>query len=429
MKMGNRISKTLVTVSRKGKNALQVLISKTLNKGIGMISTMVITRVLTQTQYGIWSYAFNLFGYLELLSGFGLAAGAYQFGMENHGKDEEFRYYKYCLRNGIIINGIIAALSISVLFFIELPIRESKVYTMGLSPLLILTYILLVLEYIFLSENRIAEYAKVLNINTILNAGGICLGSFFGIEGIVIGKYIAAIISIVQILLKLRKELKKIVKSAMFRFVEVKDLWHYSIFTGASAALNLLLYLLDITMIGSLMANAEQLSLYKVGTLIPSALSFIPNSVVTAYLPKIVYNRNDSGWIRKNVKKLYIGMGILNLFLCISLYLLAPYIIGFTSGQKYLPAVPVFRILIVGYGISGTFRTVSINLLAGFRKVNYNLFVSVISGILDILLNYFLITKYQMIGASYATLLVEIVTSVLAFGYLMYYVNNGEKYV
>lgn len=427
--MSSKFSKAFAIVSKKGKNAVYVLFSKTLNKGIGMISTMVITRVLTQVQYGIWTYAFNIFGYLELLSGLGLAAGAYQFGMENHGKNEEFKYYKYCLRKGIIINGVISALSISILLFIELPIKESKPYTIALCPLLILTYILLVLEYIFLSENRIAEYAKVLNINTILNAAGICLGSIIGIEGIVIGKYIAVIISIVQILIKLRKELNQIVKSSMFRFSEVKDLWHYSLFTGASAALNLLLYLLDITMIGSLMADAEQLSLYKVGTLIPSALSFIPNSVVTAYLPQIVYNRDNPIWIKKNVKKMYVGMAFLNICLCVFLYLLAPYIISFTSGLKYLPAVPVFRILIIGYGISGTFRTVSINLLAGFRKVNYNLFVSIVSGMLDIILNYILIKKYQMMGASYATLLVEIVTSILAFGYLIYYVNNGEKHV
>lgn len=404
-----------------------MLFSNVLNKGLGLISTIVITRFFTQSEYGIWSCTLNIYGYIELLSGFGLAAGAYQFGMEVHGTVTEYKYYKYCLKNGVIINGIIIAFSMLLLFFFELPIVESKIYAIAICPLLIFSYILIVLEYIFLSENRIIEYAKVLNINTFFNVICVCIGSTFGIKGVIIGQYIAIVLSLLQVTYKLRNELLLIFKVNLFRFKEVVDMWHYSIFNGISSALNMLLYLVDITMVATITSSAEQISIYKVATLIPTALCFIPQSIITANLPRIVYNRSDKCWQKKHLKKLYTRLALLNFCICLFICLFAPFIIKIIFGEKYLSAIPVFMVLIVGFGISGTFRIPTLNFLAGFRRVNFNLFISITSVILNIILNYFLIANYQIIGAAYSTLIIQIVTSLLALCYLICYLNCGEK--
>ena len=70
---------------------LQMLTANVLNKVVAMVSNMVITRVLTKPEYGIWSYVLNIYSYVGLLTGLGLLSGAFQFGAENRGKEEEFR--------------------------------------------------------------------------------------------------------------------------------------------------------------------------------------------------------------------------------------------------------------------------------------------------------------------------------------------------
>jgi len=406
---------------------LQMLSANVLNKVISMLSNMVITRLLSQFQFGVWSYALNIYSYLELITGFGLAEGAYQFSAENHGTSKEFSYVKFCLKYGLIIDTFISGVGILILSLQTLSIPESKPYAMGICPLLLLTYIMNVNMYVLLGENRVPEYASITNINTVLNAILTCVGAIFGVTGILIGRYLAVLVSLIQISIKMKPEIKKIRSSEKIKLSDSKPIWHYSLYNGASSALNRVLYILDITMVGSMIGSAEQVAIYKIGTLIPTALGFIPSSVINAYLPRIIYHRNDSEWLQKNVKKIYFGVGILNIIICSILYVLAPYVITIISGQKYIVSVPIFRILIIGYGISGTFRTLSTNILAGLRRVTYNLLLSITSGCCDIAFNYFFISRIGTIGAAYATLGVEIVSSIMGISYAIYIIFFKDK--
>ena len=94
-------------------------------------------------------------------------------------------------------------------------------------------------------------------------------------------------------------------------------------------------------MIANLIKDPILVAVYKVATIIPVALSFIPNSIVVALLPNIVQNRNNIPWLKKNIKKMFLGMGLFNLVLCCGLYLFAPIVIAVMSGKQYLSAVPI----------------------------------------------------------------------------------------
>jgi Na+-driven multidrug efflux pump len=83
------------------------------------------------------------------------------------------------------------------------------------------------------------------------------------------------------------------------------------------------------------------------------------------------------------------------------------------------------RILALGYFFSGTFRTLSVNLLAAFRRVHFGLFIAVLTSASDIGFNYVFIKNYGMIGAAYATFLVDIISAVTSFGYVIYLLRKG----
>lgn len=406
---------------------LQMFGANVLNKVVSMLGNMVITRMLTKPEYGIWSYVLNIYSYLNLISGLGLLSGAFQFGAENRGKEEEFQYYKFCLKIGLIFDTVLVIGFFAITFSADFSMPEAKPYLRTIAPMILLDYALQILLTVLRCENRIKEYANILNVNTILLTVGTCGGAYFGIEGVILGKYIAYVISLMQIILRTKDEIGRIRNAADIPWKQTGDLWHYSIFTGISSALNLMLYLIGVSMIASLVQDPVEIAYYKVATLLPNALAFIPNSVITCVLPNIVVNNKNHSWLKKNVSISFAGLGSLNAVICGGGILFAPLIITILSGEQYLDAVPAFRVLMLSYFINGTFRMLSINILAALRCVNYGLFISIISLVCNIIFNYLFIEQYGAIGAAYATLGVTVVTAILAFGYLIFKLRGKDK--
>lgn len=400
------------------RGILPMMSANILNNIVNMLSNMIITRILTKSEYGIWSYTLNIYSYLNLITGLGLLSGAFQFGAENRGQEKEFQYYKFCLKTGLLINSILVLVFWGITIFVPFALPEASPFIRTIAPIILLEYIFQLLQTILRCQERIKDYARDLNVNTILSVLGNCVGALFGVWGVVVGRYLAVLLSVIFVGRKTWKEIWKINGSKILKYREIKSLWHYSLFTGTCSALNNLLYLLDVSMIASLLHNSEQVAVYKMATLIPTALYFIPNSIVICVLPEIIRNNKNSAWLRENVAKYYLYLGGLNIVLGILLIILAPLIITILSGTQYLGGVPVFRILACGYVVAGTFRSLSTNILVGLRCVNYNLFLSIVSGVCDIIFNYFCIQQFGMVGAAYATLGVDIIASVLAFGYL-----------
>ncbi len=416
----------LVLWAQLRKGIFQMLSANVLNKMIQMLSNMAITRLLSKADYGLWSFVLNQYSYLNLLTGLGLLSGAFQFGTETRNKKEEFEYYRFCLRTGILIDTILVAGFFAASFFIDFSIDGAQPYLRVYAPILLLEYILNLLLTVLRCENRIPEYAKILNLNTAMIAMGTCLGAFFGVWGVIIGKYTAYVLSIVQVVIKTQAEAQRIKCAQKIKWPQTKALWHYSLFVGASAAMNSLLYLLDVSMIAELIGDPLEVATYKVATLIPTGLSFIPSSVIVAIMPNIVQNNQNAMWLRRNVKKTFFYMGLINFGICAVLYVFSPFIISIVSGEQYLSAVPAFRILVIEYFFNGTFKSLSTNILASLRCVNYGLFLSTVSAISDVALNLFFIQKYGMIGAAYATLGVVLIVSVIGFSYLMWKIYRGS---
>ena len=270
-----------------------------LNSMIGMLSNMIITRVLSKSEFGIWSYIMNFYSYLVIFTGFGLLSGVFQFGAENKGKKEEYSYYKYCLFWGMIIDTVLVIIVIIGSCILDFSLEGVRKYLIMAIPLLLIEYILNLCLTVLRCQNRIREYAKILNINTVLLALGICVGAVFGVKGVIIGKYTAYSFSLIHIIKKLKQELGLIYNAPKIHLEKIKSLWHYSVFTGTSSGLNMMMYLLDVSIVAFICKSPEKVAIYKVATLIPNALTFIPTSINVCILPTIVSNKENMGWIKK----------------------------------------------------------------------------------------------------------------------------------
>ena len=158
---------------------------------------------------------------------------------------------------------------------------------------------------------------------------------------------------------------------------------------------------------------------YKVATTIPTALTFIPLSVITYAYPYFARNRDNRAWMTTNYRHLVLAMGGVNFVIAGGLILIAPWLIGLVFGRVYLDAVLPFQILCASYIFSGTFRIVSGNLLVTQRKLKFNLFMAVFSSAMNTVLNVFMIRVWSSVGAALATFVTALITSILSTAYLI----------
>lgn len=396
------------------------------NKIITFSSSIVIVHILTKYEYGTFTYAWNIYSFVILANGLGLSQGALQFGSENwqSGKCEDI--FSYSLRKGVIFDLIISLIMLLMAIVCPMKIR-------GVKPLLAMMCMLPIVQYIFdlfmvylrvKRDNKL--FARLSVVSTILIFLFSVVGSYiFREKGLIIGRYLAWIVIIIASILlidskfwKRQSEIDNLIKTSLIKVSTISMI---------NNGISQLLYLLDILILGIVLPNEETLANYKVATTIPTALLFIPSAIVTYIYPYFAAHSNDTKWCLVHYRKLFFANCTVNLIITLGLFLFAPQIISVAFGSQYLDAVPVFRLLSLSYFFSSNFRIISSNLLVMIKKLKFNLIEAILSGIVNIIADYFFIKWYGSVGAAVATIIVVCFSGFLSTAYLLFTYKKGEK--
>ena len=276
------------------------------------------------------------------------------------------------------------------------------------------------------SQKRNQEYAELSVSNTVLIFLFIVpLASLFREKGMIVAHYAAPALSALIGLFLFRVRLLN--RSALPDMRERNIMLKIAFISMINDGLSHLLYLLDVFVLGIVDPQETVLASYKVATMIPSAIVFIPAALVTYLYPYFAEHQQDHTWCRKHYLAVLRWFGTFNLLLSATLVFAAPLLLQLLYGTEYLDAVPVFRILSVNYFFSGTFRIISGNLLVTQRKLKFNLFVAIVSSSVNIIGDFFFIQWWGSVGAAFATLLVVLVSSGLSTSYLLYVFSTEYK--
>ena len=394
--------------------------SGAVNKIIAFMSSIVLVRILTKTEYGIFTYAWNKYSIVILLSGLGIESGMLQLASEHSGdSDYALKVTNYSTRFGLKINILLAFVLICIGLFFPLKLPEGRYLLCALSLLPILQLMSGMTSCYLRSQKRNQEYSKLAVISTVL-VFAISAGCAFFLRemGLVIGHYAGAVA--VLLIGRYVYRVRLLDKHTGDLNEEKNDLLKISIISMVNNGLSQLMYLLDVFVLGIVDPQETILASYKVATIIPTALTFIPLSLITYLYPYYAEHRNDGQWCLAHYKKILLAMGMFNLVVSALMFTFAPFIIRVLFGADYLDAVAVFRILSLNYFFSGTFRILSGNLLVTQRKLKFNLLVAIVSSTVNIVADYFLIQWWGSVGAAAATLSVVLISSVMSTTYLVY---------
>ena len=421
----NTIKKQITQLKALYANGLlYVLISNSVKTILGFGTTFFVVHMLSKTEYGIYTYSWNIYSIIFLFNGMGMESGVLQLISENNTNLYEARKILYLgIKYGLGFNILLSFILLFLGLFVPLPVSSSgKMLNlmMGLPFCQVLN--LLILVY-FRALKEFKKYYVVSLITSVSNFLLTCLFVYLFREyGIILGLYASCVLSVLFCFLLYYSDFKYTYDDYN---VDKKSLIKISVVSMLSNGCSGLMYLLDIFVLGFIVRDESVLADYKVATIIPSAMIIIPNSLVMFIYPYFAEKKDDKSWCKKKSADLISIFGIFNFVLSAALFFLSPYILN-VFGSKYCQNTSILRVLFINYFISSTFRIILGNLLVTQRKIIFNLVVTVISGILNVILDCIFISLYGGIGAAWATVIANFIISMLLTIYWCYTISEKK---
>lgn len=406
------------------KGLIQIFSANFINKIVQFMTVLFLTNIISVNEYGAFSYAQNTMSFALLLEGLGVTAGILQYSSVEKGKKEKYKFFNFGIKIGFVFNILVSIGLMLYATFGPVAIQSSRQYLIIMAFIPVINIIYNSIQAYLRASLRNKEFSRLTVFNTVIYfIATVLLSYLMGANGLILGMYIAYLSTVLLGAYFIRDDIKLFKYTKMdSRSAEIKFL-KYSIITVLSNAMSQILYLLDTQLIGVFTKDEAILAAYKVATTIPFNITFIPLSLMVFAYPYFAQNKDNKEWIKGKLSILIKGLGVLNLLISLGGIILAKPIF-YILFPKYMSAIGCFRVLMLGYFISGTFRIPYGNILASLGDARANLINAIFSGVANIILDVILIKKYGSIGAAYATLMVFIISSIIHYIFINKYINK-----
>ena len=400
------------------KGLIQIFSANFINKIVQFMTVLFLTNIISVNEYGAFSYAQNTMNFALLLEGLGITSGILQYSSVEKETRDKYKFFSFGIKIGFVFNVLVSIALLIYAFWGSVAIESSRQYLVIMSfiPILSITYN--AIQSYLRASLRNKEFSRLTVFNTFIYfIATVSLSYLMGANGLVLGMYIAYFSTILLGAYFIREDIK------LFKFTKIDTknsqikFLKYSIITVLSNAMSQILYLLDTQLVGVFTKNEQILASYKVATTIPFNITFIPISLLIFAYPYFAQNKDNKQWVKEKLSLMTKGLAVLNLLISLGGIILAKPIF-YIIFPKYIDAIPCFRILMIGYFISGTFRIPYGNILASLGDARANLINAIFSGVANIILDIVLIKQYGSIGAAYATLLVFIISSIIHYVFI-----------
>lgn len=391
---------------------LHILSSSFFNKACTFVGNVFVVRILTKAEYGTFGYADSIMAFIINFAGLGMTSGVLQFCSEQRDEREKLAYAKFGLNFGVLSSFVLSVGCLVYGAFGSFSIHGSKLVFMVYSFYPVTYFLFSYYSVVFRYRKENKKYAFLTNINAVIYAVVEIIASYFVNEfGMVVALYLSTIIASMVGM----RYMKKNMNPGEFRLDREQKLGiiRYSSYSFLSYAMTNLLLVLDIFLIGTLIADPATLAVYKIAVTIPLTMMIVPNSIVVFVYPYFAEHQKEYDWLKANFKKLIGNSIMVNFLISASLIIFAPFIISTIWGQAYMDAVTPFRILSLNYFVQGTFRFTTINIMNALNRVEVVLIANIAAVVIDLGLDLWLIPRYGMIGAAVATLSTVTITTLI----------------
>jgi len=403
------------------RGGFYVFLSTLISQMIQFVISIVIVRILTQSEYGEFVFMQSIVMFIIPFSGLGLNFALLRYGALSKSKEERQNIYNACLFYGVIASSILWLVFSILVFLLPNNLVESKVNLIILLLLLVTNYF----KEIVQSYLRIEEKNKEFAISNIVYTIGlfiltIVLTFGFETEGLILSRVIMPLL--VFILVFKSEKLRKIKNKK--NIINLKEYASYGILIGLGSVASQSLYQLDTILMGVLKLDKNLIAIYKNATIIPFTILFIPSVIMTTDFVLISKNYNNKKFLVEYRNKMLKFLFLLSTVGTIVSFFVSEKLIVLLYGKQYADSASIMNILMIGIIAAFSLRTPNGNILAAVGMSKWNAILSYGSVAINIIMNYFFIRIYGVYGAAIATSLVMWITGIISAILCNKYINR-----
>lgn len=404
--MLNHIKITLQSFRNRG--GMHIFFSTILLRVIQFILGIIIIRLLTKEDYGNLSYALSITQLILPFSGAGLYISLLHFGAIQKSDDDKLKLFVHTIQRGFLYSLFIVIPVFLLSNYITWNMPGASIYLKIFSFYIISYYLFYsVMSFIRIKKQN-KKYAISLVANSLLVFGLSILGVYLAQgKGYAWGFLTApAITGIIILLIIKNKENQSFNLFKPIRNIPVNkaEYTKYGLFTGLGNIASHMAWQLDTIMIGAILAQSTLVATYRVASLIPFSLIFIPSVFMQTDFVYIAERYNDKKYLLNYYKKyvlifVFIAAAILAIWYSLNSKIVTLF------GPQYIDALPIINILMINVVSTFLFRVPLGNILAAVGKSKWNSYSAVALLVVNFALNFILIPKYNIYGAAYATVI------------------------
>jgi len=276
-----------------------------------------------------------------------------------------------------------------------------------------------------LDNKRYALLTNIASVSYLVAAVGMIIP--FGIWGMIIGRYLGYIVPLVIGIIFINKNIRQLLVCPYADKKIIRNILSYGITVALTNGVSELLYYLDVYVVGAITTDATSIAMYKTATVIPNGMAALPFAIMVFIYPYFARNKDNPLWVRNNLLIIQSALFPFCTIVSTIVYIFAPQIINIIYGESYSGSLVPFRILMIGFVFSATFKVVGGNVLAMLGKVKINFVFGCIECVLNIVFDYFLVKKFGGVGAAIATTCIILISSIITNTYLYTWLSKSIR--
>lgn len=370
-------------------------------RGLGILKTVILARLLTPSQFGIFGIAFLILGILEMVTETGVNVILIQ---ENKKIDDYINTgWIVSIVRGVIISILIIIFTPLIVSFFNSPESKNILYLTALIPLLRGFINPAVIQY-----QKNLQFGNEFKFRSVIVfvevAASVVIALITKSENALVWGMVCSVITEIImsfVIIKPRPKFK-------FDFVKLKNMINLGKWITGAKVFDYLFAHLDDIIVGKLM-GAYSLGIYQQSYRITSLpvieISESVQRVTFPHYSKMIENKES---IKSTYLKTLIYTVCLVVPFALILYLFPTQIIMLVYGSDWLSAVPVIKVLAI-FGVTKTLANSVFPILLAYKRQDLVMGLTLIGIIALAITIYPLTNKFGLVGAGISTVLASLV--------------------
>lgn len=363
---------------------------------LSFVASWIALQYIANEKLGVLLYSWNIIAFLMPFVGAGLHQSLIRYGALLTNENDKKSLLHYVVKNGtfasIVLAFIVAVFGLLFPFKFKDAGLYIAIFSLSFIPFFLLETIKVQLR---LTHNN-KTFALVDAVyNVILVVLVFVLSYLYQENGYVSALLLAPTLASILFFNKIRVsqfQLKKLT-------ITNTKFWKYGVFGGLTGVTTMLLFAIDILLIGNIMDNSEMVTIYKYVSLLPFSILFLPRVFMATDFVAFTEKISDKRYIFSYTKSYMSLFTLISLTICGGSFLFAKEILSIFDTSFILYANS-FKILTIGVTGILIFRGIFGNLLCSIGKIEVNSYITIFALVINIISNYYFIPKYGIKGAS-----------------------------